>query len=356
MFVNQLQKGNGEIARIVSFLKANERPVVLFGAGAAGEAMLFELSKLGVPVAAFSDNDEKKYGTMVYGHKVISLADLEKKYRDAVIIVSIGSPAAKAVEEQLNLLNCFYRVIGFFFAPSEFSCYESYVESQSNEFETLYSFLADDKSREVLKARLNCLLTNNLLFPPHLVDEHQYFDERLIRFHRDEVFLDIGAYDGQTATEFAQRALSYRKVICMEPEKSNYQRLLEHTVALQRVQTIRMGAWSEKASFPFAGSGFSSRIADEGGSGRMEVAPIDELLYGEPVTYLKMDIEGAECEALKGAQMTIMKYKPRLAICVYHKRCDILNVPRFIKDLDLGYRLYLRHYGPTIYETVCYAI
>jgi len=76
----------------------------------------------------------------------------------------------------------------------------------------------------------------------------------------------------------------------------------------------------------------------------------------EPVTYIKMDIEGAELNALKGAANTIKKNKPRLAICVYHKPEDILEIPVFLSELVPSYQFYLRHHSQYYIETVLYAV
>lgn len=83
---------------------------------------------------------------------------------------------------------------------------------------------------------------------------------------------------------------------------------------------------------------------------------IDEELEGKRVTFIKMDVEGAELAALQGAQHVIRKQHPKLAICVYHKPEDIIDIPSYILSLDPGYRLFLRHYSPFEDETVLYAI
>ena len=87
------------------------------------------------------------------------------------------------------------------------------------------------------------------------------------------------------------------------------------------------------------------------------VMPIDEAIEtGDRVTMIKMDIEGSELEALKGAKQTIQRDKPKLAICIYHKPEDIIEIPCYIKELVPRYRLYLRHYGNGDTETVLYAL
>lgn len=85
------------------------------------------------------------------------------------------------------------------------------------------------------------------------------------------------------------------------------------------------------------------------------VIPLDEAL-GEDGAFIKMDIEGAEKEALEGAERTVIKYRPKLAISVYHKPEDIVEVPEIILSYGLDYQFYLRHYSLAAFDTVLYAV
>lgn len=126
-------------------------------------------------------------------------------------------------------------------------------------------------------------------------------------------------------------------------------------------ELIPKGLWSSETELVFnevANFGSSSFITHKG-SGKEQVIPttsVDIVLHGEPVTFIKMDIEGAELEALKGAQNTIRRYHPILAISIYHKPEDIVELPRYIKSLVPEYKLYLRNYHLDTTETVLYAI
>ena len=82
---------------------------------------------------------------------------------------------------------------------------------------------------------------------------------------------------------------------------------------------------------------------------------MDNCILDE-VTYIKLDIEGAELEALKGAKKIIQKYKPRLAVCIYHKKEDLIEIPQYLKELVPEYKFYVRHYSNTTWETVLYAV
>jgi hypothetical protein len=100
----------------------------------------------------------------------------------------------------------------------------------------------------------------------------------------------------------------------------------------------------------------SSSCIDVSGNVSIETDTIDHVTQGEKVSFIKMDIEGAELEALRGAQDTIRQHKPKLAICVYHKQEDLITLPHYILSLREDYRLYLRHYGDSCDELVLYAV
>ena len=71
--------------------------------------------------------------------------------------------------------------------------------------------------------------------------------------------------------------------------------------------------------------------------------------------FIKMDIEGAEIEALKGAEASIRHFKPKLAICLYHRLSDFHDIPRLLSNLDLGYVFHIRHFTVHAEETMLFA-
>ena len=102
----------------------------------------------------------------------------------------------------------------------------------------------------------------------------------------------------------------------------------------------------------------ASHICDDGLQ-RISVEALDQELLvkrNEKVTFIKMDIEGAELETLKGARRIITEQKPKLAVCVYHKPEDIFTIPEYLRTLNPDYKFYLRHYTFAAWDTVLYAI
>lgn len=194
----------------------------------------------------------------------------------------------------------------------------------------------------------------------HMSDNKQYFDlEQLwtIRYDK-EVFVDGGAFDGNNTKSFHENILDKQgkkgfSYVC-EPEANKISVIKNNLREYkQECKIIPSGLWDKKELLSFKEDNTASRI-DKKGTEVIEVDYIDNFVDG-PVSYIKMDIEGAELRAVSGAKRTICTYLPRLAICVYHKDEDIIEIPEYI--LKLGdYDLYLRHYSLTDAETVLYAI
>lgn len=193
-----------------------------------------------------------------------------------------------------------------------------------------------------------------------LVDmaNRQYFDLKEFPHSEDEVFADIGCLNGDTSRNFIEWAKgNYKHIYCFEPDPKNArdcENKLSDLIGEDKVTVINK-AVAEKngvASFCVCSNG-TSGIGD--GDIKVETVTIDETLLGKGVTFLKMDIEGGEYNALLGAKELISKEHPKLAISVYHLPEDIYDLPALILDYYPGYKFYIRHYSPFDSETILYA-
>lgn len=127
---------------------------------------------------------------------------------------------------------------------------------------------------------------------------------------------------------------------------------VEHTVRnLKNVEIHNKALWNKKELLQFSFDGAGSSIDENGMT--VEAEPLDP---DSKVTFVKMDIEGAEMNALEGMKSIIMEQKPKLAICIYHLYDDLWNIPKYIHELVPEYKLYMRHYSKINEETVIYAI
>ena len=186
-------------------------------------------------------------------------------------------------------------------------------------------------------------------------DDEQYLD--MCAPVDDEVMIDAGAYDGMTALRFLKWGGSKIKhVYSFEFDPLNVQKCEENLRCHEdKITLIPKGTWSKKETVYINSSGSTGNNVSNKGSTPVELTAIDDVVKDEKVTFIKMDVEGAELESLKGARNTIIKNHPRLAICAYHKLKDLYELPEYILSLVPEYRFYLRHYCSREWETVLYA-
>lgn len=211
---------------------------------------------------------------------------------------------------------------------------------------------------------VNGIPKDNIINAGKMIDEmsiRQYFDLPELKEHMNldgEVFVDGGSFDGRTSTLFMDWCEgNYKKVWAFEPDETNCEKC---TNALKKkackdfdVETF--GLWDTKTKLHFkAISNGASKIAEDGDV-EISTVRMDDVIK-EPVTFIKMDIEGSEYRALLGARNIIESYKPKLAISIYHKSEDIWQLPQLILEMNSEYKLYLRHYSTAAAETVMYAI
>lgn len=187
------------------------------------------------------------------------------------------------------------------------------------------------------------------------IDLDQYFDP-LVKFGEDEIFVDVGVLNGKTSLIFAEKCPNYKEIHMIEPNEAVYQDLQTVMGNLHDVNLHPVGLWNEKTKLFFSAELLSGACVSETGTVEVKVDTLDHLLQGKPATFIKMDIEGAELKALMGAKETILKHYPKLAISIYHKDEDFIEIPRYLKTLQPNYRFYIRQYAPLPLETVLYAI
>lgn len=176
----------------------------------------------------------------------------------------------------------------------------------------------------------------------------------------NEVFVDGGAYNGDTIRSlisvFGKGTAYYKKIYAWEPDPDNRKRLIENCKGLKNIEILPFGMWDKKTMLSFQTNGdFDSRFSKDG-TLQVPVDSIDDLCSDEKVTFIKMDIEGSEINALHGAEKVIRRDKPRLAICIYHKPEHFYEIPFLIKEMVPEYKFYIRHHSGYASETVLYAV
>jgi len=232
----------------------------------------------------------------------------------------------------------------------------SFYKQNAERVNAIVNMLADEKSKKIYLGMIKFRSTRNRKdFPVHPFREVQYFLKEL-KLREGEVFIDCGASIGDTIAPFISRCKKYKQIIAFEPDSASFEQLKRKYGNNSRIMLINAGSYDKDGEVSFdGGKGGASKIVNQGDSSHhIQVKTIDGLNL-ENVSFIKMDIEGAELNALKGAQKTILRDKPKLAICIYHSNDDMIRLPEYIHDLVPEYQLYVRQYGFAS-ETVLYAI
>lgn len=226
------------------------------------------------------------------------------------------------------------------------------LKENATEWERLYEALIDEESRSILEDILAYRLTGDprILHAYSYRPDEQYFEEFLSL--GSEIFVDGGAFDGETTQLFASKCPDYTAAHVFEPDALNFRRARDRLDSLDRVICHEVGLSSEKAQLNFQLGEGSASVINELGDYKIAVDTIDAL--APAATFIKLDLEGWELNALTGARQTIIQNKPKLAVGAYHAPDDFLKIFDWVTSQRDDYRMALRHYTESWTESVLY--
>jgi len=235
----------------------------------------------------------------------------------------------------------------------------AFFDANADRVNAVAAMLADETSREVWLGLVKYRQTRQRKdYPRSDWKTPQYFIPEM-PFGPNEVFVDCGAYTGDTIAAFVKRVPDYKQITAFEPDDENHAKIMRKHAGNGKITAIRAGVYETDGEVGFSMHGNMCSALDtvNDNAVKIEVRAIDSLNL-DGVTFVKMDIEGAESGALKGATKTIRAFKPKLAICIYHSHEDMLGIAEYIRSLVPEYKLYVRQHGrwPTYNETVLYAV
>lgn len=324
--------------------------IIIWGAGNCAEDFITRYGYKG-KIDYFIDINPEKDRTIFLGRPVYGTYQLLQDNNINSIVI-IATMYFKSVLAQLEKLNFMGRVFSAF--HSTYPLGQGAHEGLLKNINQLNSILADDKSKTIANTILHKRQTRDIDYDD-IYEGSQYFISELIRKDNDAVFIDGGAFNTDTVDQFIKfQNGQFKKIYSFEMDIINYTKI-DQSKYDERVQFLNYGLWDEETHLHYSADTTSSAIG-EAGNLIAKCTCIDHICQNDKVTFIKMDIEGAEQKALSGAKNIIMRDKPQLAICVYHKPNDIWEIPFMLKDWVPEYQLYLRHHSPTYTETVLYAV
>ncbi len=322
------------------YLKQTSKPIVLYGMGNGADKIIFALNSFGIEFKGIFASDGFVRNKLFHGFKISTYNELKEKFGQMIVLLCFGSSLPdvmdniKRIASEQELYAPEVPVIG----GGLFT--EEYYKSNRADFDFVYSRLADKDSKKTFENIIKYKLSGKI---DYLLDCESNTDEPYNTFLnlKKESFLDLGAYNGDTALEFASRCPDYINIYAVEPDIKTFKKLKANTEHLHNINLINACVSESCGYLPFnMRSGRNSAISSDGTP--LKSITVDSL--NENFSYIKMDVEGEEINAIRGAKSTILNHKPKMLISAYHRTDDLIKIPQAVLGIRNDYKIYLRHF------------
>lgn len=338
-----------------------KKRVIIYGAGSYGKEFYFFLKENGIKAECFLDRNAEQIKE-IDGVKVFSL----DSYTGSVDAVKVLVAIVCDKDIRKTIINSIYAV-GFSDVTAaqsiscrqvSFSCNYKY-KSAFERIKEAYKLMNDDKSKEIFLENIYAHLSRDYSdvgkYEENL--QEQYFPKDIQPQKGYSAFIDCGGFIGDTV-ETLMKLTTPDRIVSFEPMLENYCMLVDACGKYSDKKTeftLMNNAVSDKVKSVSFSSGTGSGSVSENGDRNITAVSLDTALCGFKPTFIKMDIEGEEINALNGARNMIASAKPDMAICVYHNIEHLWEIPLLISSFADGYSFYLRNYNSYTMETVLYA-
>lgn len=340
---------------IISSMKSSEY-IYIYGAGGYAFSVGNYLKEQNIKINAYVVDDEYYKVDMCFeGIKVLPLSEClcyMRNNSNSFIVWAIARPS------KLRTAMSDTRIPEAWITYDDLRMWQDkgFARKHVQQFEDTKCLLADELSRQTMDAYLE-IFDGNPQKDIECIIDGTYFNELTANI-REGAFVDGGAYIGDTAIQFALIYGKERKIYCFEPDEVNYKKLKENIRNLNSV-AVNEGCWNKKTVLRFSKNGDASSSIGDVGDVEINVTAVDDVVRDDKISFVKLDVEGSELQALIGMQKLIRRDMPILAISAYHKQEDLITLPQFVSRFETEsehYKLFLRHHGCTTAELVLYAI
>lgn len=220
------------------------------------------------------------------------------------------------------------------------------LKEHIDDFVEMYYALGDYRSRLGLLSLLEYWLNFDIATYNRMQERHfsSYFDLDLMHCDSNEVLVDLGAFTGDTVIDYINNygPNSYKKIYCYEINKPTLAILKKNLQKLPNIEICYRGAGEKKGTlFVDDDQPNAASTLKNSGKTAVDVVALDDDI-AEPITFLKLDVEGAEYAALLGAQRHIVEELPKMAISIYHNNDDLWRIFKLISSMTDQYDYFFR--------------
>lgn len=319
-------------------IKESGLPVVIYGMGNGADKVLDEFIRLDITVKGVTASDDFVRGQFFRGYRVTKLSEFDGEF---IIAVAFASCIPDVMNHIYSLQNK-YRVIVPcvpVFGNEIFN--REFIEIYKEKIYAAYE-LFEEGSKSLFAGCLDFIFGGELDKLKEITTSKEEVFENILQFGDNESYLDLGAYRGDTVEEFITHCGGkYNSIIAFEPDRRTYKKLCEYIQNIPDAVAYQNAVYSKNTTLIFSNkAGRQSTISSEGIE--IEALTVDTVCDGKEITYIKMDVEGAEYDALEGSKETLKNKKPMLNIALYHRSEDIFKIPLKIYEINPEYKFYIR--------------
>lgn len=327
-------------------LRQTDKPIVLYGMGNGADKIIDWCEQHKVQVSAVFASDGFVRNQQFRGFTVCSYHDVLEKFGDNILIVIAFASELPEVLARFQQLASKHEVVAPhlpLFSETELVS-SAWLRQYAEQLQKVYGRLGDELSRKVFAAALNYKLSGDIKYLFDCESQRQADLRQLFTFTEQETYLDLGAYNGDTVQEFLQLVHGrYKQIVAVEPDRRNFKKLERLTKMLpQGFAAVQKGIWQQPGEMWFSDSGGRQSTLLAAHKKQVPVDSVDHLGGGLDVSYIKMDVEGAEKEALAGGLQTIKRCRPKILLAAYHYDNDLFQLPLILWEMVPEYKIYLR--------------
>lgn len=350
-------KLNNNNKRLIDELKEDKLPVVVWGAGSMSYNLRKMLKHYGVSVNAIWV-DGQISNSIIDDIPVLGFDTISKQYPVFNVVCGHSKyDLAQQIQKKYHQINRVFCFVNICYGLWEGISTE-YINNHLKEYTYSYNCLEDEKSRKCFAAYLNCKNNEdyNYLMPCCKDENVAYFDNPFFKVSDHEVYLDVGAYDGDTLKEFLGVVDNkFDKIIAIEPEMESYTKLSEYVkqINLKNIECYNNCCSDDNKELMFSLDKESSSLGSEGII--VKAYRIDEQFSHEKISLIKINFLIGVEETLIGASKILKTLKPNLAITVGFDEKAIMNIPKLIKEMNHDYKLSLRFASPMPARLILFA-
>ncbi len=322
---------------------AKGRKVVLYGTGNGADKIIAVLEERGIPVDGIFASPGFVRDRSFHGMKVRSFDDLFSEFgNEMIVLMCFGSsrPDVLSYADEISSKCELYAPDVPVYGNNLFDI--GFYNAHKDELSRVRQILSDDLSVRTLDDVISARLTGDIKYLKDCEVSIPDADS-LIKPSDSGLFIDLGAYNGDTVNRFS-KVTGITGIVAVEPDRRNMRKLRENTAALPIDIEYVQAFISDKDGTAFTDRNLGRGTSlDKDGTAEVSTVTIDGLSGGRPVSFIKFDVEGAELAALEGGAETIAKYKPVMCIACYHRSEDLFALPSKVLELNPGYRVLMRH-------------